>query len=179
MKRTSLVGLILIVIILSGWAGRARAVEEGQPFQLALFYPLQIRGEDASITGLRLNLIYGKNVSVSGLDIGIANHCTGGQSVGVQYGLLGLVEGDFVGWQHQAISIVNGEFAGLQWGLFNYCGHGTGFQAGFVNRAKYIKGLQFGLLNYSDSMYGLQIGLVNIIQDKENLPVFVIANWSF
>jgi hypothetical protein len=155
------------------------AEEAAKPFQFALFHPLQIRDESASITALRFNLIYGKNVSVSGLDIGLANHCTGGESVGLQYGLVGFTEGDFVGWQDNAICITQGRLTGFQSGLYNQCGQGEGFQMGFVNRAIDMRGFQLGLVNYTETMYGLQIGLVNIIQRKETLPVFVIANWSF
>lgn len=170
--------LILLVALLLG-TGNALADQQGEPFQLALFNPLQIRDESASITALRLNIIYGKNVSVSGLDVGLANHCTGGQSVGLQYGLVGFIEGDFMGWQDNAVSIVRGSFTGYQSGFYNHCGHGEGFQMGLVNRATGMRGLQLGLVNYTEAMYGLQIGLVNIIRNKERLPVFVFVNWSF
>jgi hypothetical protein len=170
--------LALGMVCLFG-AETSLAQQEGKPFQLALFNPLQIRDEHASITALRLNLIYGKNVSVSGLDVGIANHCTGGLSLGLQYGLVGFIEGDFMGWQDNAISIVKGGFTGFQSGFFNHCGKGEGFQMGFVNRATDMRGFQLALVNYTETMYGLQIGLVNIIRRKETLPVFIIANWSF
>lgn len=155
------------------------ADQEGKPLQLALFHPLQIREESASITAFRLNIIYGKNVSVTGLDLGIANHCTGGQSVGLQHGLIGFIEGDFMGWQDNAVSITMGSFTGFQSGFYNHCGRGEGFQMGFVNRATAMRGFQLGLVNYTETMYGLQVGLVNIIHRKERLPVFVIVNWSF
>jgi hypothetical protein len=175
------VGIVLLALVLLCLSGiqRSFADEEGKPFQLALFNPLQIRGEETSITALRLNLIYGKNVSVTGLDIGIANHCTGGQSLGLQYGLVGFIEGDFMGWQDNGISIVMGRFSGFQSGFYNHCGQGEGFQMGFVNRATDMRGFQLGLVNYTENMYGLQIGLLNIIQRKETLPIFIIANWSF
>jgi hypothetical protein len=171
--------IVVVMVMVSLGALDAFAGQAAKPFQLALFSPIQIREESASITALRLNIIYGKNVSVSGLDIGIANHCTGGMSLGLQYGLVGLIEGDFMGWQDNAISITEGSFTGFQSGLYNHCGKGEGFQLGFVNRATGMRGLQVGLVNYTETMYGLQIGLVNIIRSKERLPVFVIANWSF
>jgi hypothetical protein len=179
MNRLVVVVVLALLVVCSLGTQDGFADQAGKPFQLALFHPLQIREESASITALRLNLIYGKNVSVSGLDIGIANHCTGGQSVGLQYGLVGFVEGDFMGWQDNAISIIKGKFTGFQSGLYNHCGQGEGFQMGFVNRAADMRGFQLGLVNYTETMYGLQVGLVNIIRRKETLPVFVIANWSF
>jgi len=179
MVRVLLSSVVLFSIVFSLGPGNGVAAQEGEPFQLALFHPLQIRDESASITALRLNIIYGKNLSVTGLDLGIANHCTGGQSVGLQYGLLGFVEGDFTGWQENAVSIVYGSFTGFQQGFYNHCGRGEGLQMGFVNRATDMRGLQLGFVNYTETMYGLQVGLVNIIQRKERLPVFVIVNWSF
>lgn len=179
MLRSILTCVTVFSIGLSIGAGYVYAGQDGEPFQLALFHPLQIRDESASITALRLNIIYGKNVSVTGLDLGIANHCTGGESVGLQYGLLGFVEGDFMGWQDNAVSIVYGSFTGFQSGLYNQCGRGEGLQMGFVNRATDMRGLQLGLVNYTETMYGLQVGLVNIIHQKERLPVFVFVNWSF
>lgn len=179
MKRSAGMGLLALVLLCSLGIQHSFAGGEAEPFQLALFHPIQIRGEEASIAALRLNLIYGKNVSVTGLDIGIANHCTGGQSLGLQYGLVGFIEGDFMGWQDNAINIVKGGFSGFQSGFYNHCGRGEGFQMGFVNRATEMRGFQLALVNYTENMYGLQVGLVNIIQRKETLPVFVIANWSF
>jgi hypothetical protein len=179
MVRLLVASVVVFSITCSLGAGDGFADQEGEPFQLALFNPLQIREESASITALRLNIIYGKNVAVTGLDLGIANHCTGGQSVGLQYGLLGFIEGDFLGWQDNVVSIVFGDFTGFQSGFYNHCGQGEGFQMGFVNRATDMRGLQLGLVNYTETMYGLQVGLVNIIHRKERLPVFVLVNWSF
>jgi len=170
---------VVFSIALSFGGGDGWADEEGKPFQLALFHPLQIRDESASITAIRLNIIYGKNVSVTGLDLGIANHCTGGRSVGFQHGLLGFVEGDFIGWQDNAVSIICGGFTGFQSGFYNHCGRGEGFQMWFVNRANDMRGFQLGLVNYTETMYGLQVGLVNVIHRKERLPVFILVNWSF
>ena len=179
MKKFSAAFVLAVLVICSLGIRNGVAGEEGKPFQLALFHPLQIRDEHASITALRLNLIYGKNVSVTGLDIGIANHCTGGRTLGLQHGLVGFVEGDFMGWQDNAISFVKGKFTGFQSGLYNHCGQGEGLQMGLVNRATDMRGFQLGLVNYTETMYGLQVGLVNIIERKETLPVFILVNWSF
>jgi hypothetical protein len=179
MGRSTVVAISVLVAM--SWLGVETAFADtaGEPFQLALFNPIQIRDEHKSITGLRLNLIYGKNVSVTGLDIGIGNHCTGGLSQGLQYGIVGLNEGGFMGWQDNAINIVNGSLMGFQSGFYNHCGQGEGMQIGLVNRATAIRGFQIGLVNYTETMYGLQLGLLNIIRSKETLPIFVIANWSF
>jgi hypothetical protein len=151
----------------------------GEPFQLALVHPVQVRSEQAEISILRFSLIYGRNVSVVGLDVGLINHSTGGVSKGLQYGLGGYVEGDFIGWQDNAISVVEGDFLGFQSGFYNQLNTGEAFQMGFINRATDMSGLQLGLVNYTERMYGLQVGLVNVIRSKEKLPFFPIVNWSF
>ena len=138
---------------------------EERPIQLSLVTPVQIFPEEDSITGIRLNLLYGRNVSVTGVDLGLVNHCTGGVSKGFQHGLVSIVETDFVGWQNSFVNINRGDFEGLQWGFMNYAGHGSGLQLGFVN--------------YAERLNGLQIGLVNIIQQGGQFPVFPIVNWSF
>jgi hypothetical protein len=138
---------------------------EVRPIQLSLVAPVQIFPEEDDIAGVRFNLIYGRNVSVTGVDLGFINHCMGGVSKGFQYGLVGLVESDFVGWQNNAVNITRGDFEGLQWGFMNYAGYANGLQLGFVN--------------YAERMKGLQIGLVNIIKKGGQFPVFPIVNWSF
>lgn len=150
----------LLVIILA-----TPALAEDRPVQLALFTPVQIFPETDAITGIRLNLLYGRNTSVSGLDLGLINHTTTGASVGLQYGLVNLVDSGFTGWQDSAVNLVRGDFKGLQTGL--------------VNHAHYAEGLQLGLVNYAESMHGLQIGIANIIRRDGMLPFFPIVNWSF
>jgi hypothetical protein len=138
---------------------------EERPVQLSLVTPVQIFPEEDDIAGIRLNLIYGRNASVTGVDLGLINHCTGGVSKGFQHGLVGIVDADFVGWQYNAVNVTRGDFEGLQWGFMNYAGHANGLQLGFVN--------------YAERLNGLQIGLVNIIQQGGQFPVFPIVNWSF
>lgn len=174
---TMLVAAILLTGLLT--AGHVRAQETDLPLQLSLFNPVQARPEDTSIFLLRVNLIYGKNVSVKGLDIGIANHCTGGVSKGLQWGIVGFVEGDFIGWQDHFVNMTGGTFTGFQSGFYNDLDNGEAFQLGFINRARTVSGFQLGFINYTESMYGLQIGLINFIQEKDRFPVLPIVNWSF
>ncbi len=44
------------------------SVSQHKPVQLSLFNPVQIVPESQSISGIRFNLIYGKNVNVTGFD---------------------------------------------------------------------------------------------------------------
>ncbi|MBU8922601.1 MAG: hypothetical protein KOO63_12355 [Bacteroidales bacterium] len=141
------------------------AMAENRPVQLSLFTPIQIFPENDAITGIRLNLIYGRNASVTGLDWGLVNHTTTGTTTAWQIGVVGLVDTDFTGWQDNHVNIVKGNFKGFQSGVFNYARSATGFQLGIVN--------------YAESMNGLQIGIVNIIGEGGAFPVLPIVNWSF
>lgn len=167
--------LILVILV----AAPALAQSE-RPIQVSLLNPVQIFSEDESIKGLRLNILYGKNANMTGVDIGfIAGHTTG-NGKGVQWNLVNITEGDFLGWQWGAANIVGGAFTGYQLGWYNSTkGPTEGFQWGIVNTAEDMSGFQLGLVNYAKKMYGLQIGLINIISSKDKLPVLPIVNWSF
>jgi hypothetical protein len=151
-----------------------------QPFQLALWTPVAVRPDDVRIIIFRLNVIYGRNISIKGLDLGIANHCTGGISKAWQVGVVNSVEGDFIGWQDGwAVNYTAGKFLGFQSGIYNDAAEAEAFQLGLINRADRMSGLQVGFVNWCESMYGLQIGLANYIASKETLPFFILVNWSF
>jgi hypothetical protein len=156
-----LLGLVALALIL----GSTPVLAQNGPIQLALVTPIQIFPENNSISGVRLNLIYGRNVFVRGLDLGLVNHTTADLSKGLQLGALNLVDSDFVGLQDATVNVTKGNFKGFQWGVVNY--------------AKSANGFQLGLVNYAGSMKGLQLGLVNIIQQGGTFPVFPIINWSF
>ena len=156
-----LLGFILLTFLLISTPVQAQK----KPIQIALFTPIQIVPEDQHIGGIRLNLIYSRNASVTGLDVGFINHTTKGLSQGVQFGFVSLVDSDFTGLQDNAVSITKGNFEGLQLGIVNY--------------ANQMNGVQFGLVNYAVNMKGLQIGLVNIIRQGGTFPVFPIVNWAF
>ena len=162
-KGMALTAIFILILILSSMPVSAES--QNAPIQLSLFTPVQIFSEDYTISGVRLNLLYGRNVSVTGLDWGLVNHTTSGMSMGVQLGFLSINEADFMGWQNSAGNIVMGDMEGFQCGVVNYAGYANGFQ--------------LGLVNYAVSMKGLQIGLVNIIKQGGQFPVFPIVNWSF
>jgi hypothetical protein len=139
---------------------------QSRPIQVSLVTPIQIFPEDTPIKGVRINLIYGRNVSITGMDWGLVNHTTTGKSKGVQFGLVGLSDSDFIGWQsNDLVNVTKGKF--------------KGFQSGIVNYAKDMSGFQLGVVNYAEIMNGLQIGLVNVIRQEGAFPVFPIVNWSF
>ena len=164
---------------ISSHHGELQAQEDARSLELALFSPLQVRSPEDPIRILRLSLLYGENVSVRGLDVGLVARNTGGISKGLQYAFVGIVDGDFVGWQNSFVSISRQEFLGLQSGFYNEMGTGEAFQLGFLNRAEDVSGFQLGFINLANEMYGLQIGLVNIIESKTSFSFLPIVNWSF
>ena len=160
-KYCALFFLAVLSIIFISTPGQAK----DRPIQVTLFTPIQIFPEDNSIKGVRINLLYGRNVSITGLDWGLVNHTTTGKSKGIQIGFVGLSDSDFMGLQYNSVNVTKGNVEGLQWGIVNY--------------AHSMNGLQIGLVNYAQMMNGLQIGLVNVIRQGGTFPVFPIVNWSF
>jgi len=137
-----------------------------RPVQLALFNPLQIFPEEDHVSVFRFNLIYGRNASITGIDLGLVNHTTSGLSKGIQWGLVSWNDAAFTGWQYNTVNVTKGQFKGLQLGLVNY--------------TTAVRGLQVGFVNYTETAYGIQIGLVNVIKDGGDvLPVMPLVNWSF
>ena len=157
--RSALALLAVLVLLLP-----SALLAEKKPVQLSLFTPAQIFPESDNIEFLRVNLIYGRNASASGIDLGLINHTTGRGSVGIQIGAVSFNDSEYTGWQYGFVNATDGDFKGFQWGVVNYARSARGFQLAFVN--------------YAETMYGLQIGIVNIIRQGGFLPVFPIVNWS-
>ena len=157
--KTIMLTLLICLISITASAG------EPKPIQLALLNPIQLVSEGEAVQGIRLNLFYGKNSSVKGLDIGLVNYTTSGLSKGYQVGLVGLNDADFLGFQNNFVNSVKGNCEGFQWG--------------FVNHAQNMNGFQLGIVNYAGTMKGLQIGLVNVIKQNGQFPIFPFINWSF
>ena len=146
--------------------------------QLALFPPAQIFNESYNVSGLRLNLIYGRNQDVRGLDIGLANQAAG-DAEGLQLGLLNL-SGGLRGVQLGAVNITaDAEAGAFQFGLFNRADSFRGFQCGVFNMTGEMQGLQLGLINFCESTSGVQIGLLNFITQSEALIFCPIINAQF
>jgi len=135
------------------------------PIQLAIFNPAQIVKDSEPVNGVRLNLIYTKNTSMTGLDLGFIYNENTGSFTGVQSALVTKVRGDFTGIQWTGVGLVDGKMTGLQWGIYNSAGHMSGLQIAFVNNAT--------------TAYGVQLGIINIIKEGGFLPIFPIFNFSF
>jgi hypothetical protein len=159
------------------------AFAQENPFQIAFIGPtLQLVDDDEDVKGIRLNLPYGVNRNVTGLDLGFINH-TKGEFSGVEFGIVNLTEGPFAGWQNGIINIAQDRFTGLQFDpltLANVVGTGEGAQIAWgFNKADYLYGFQLALVNIAEDMEGLQVGLINIIRSKPTLWILPLVNWKF
>jgi len=157
----SIRGGLFALLIATLTASPAMASEK--PFNLALISPIALVKPENGVSAVRLNLIYGENTSVKGLDLGLINRTTT-LSSGLQWGFININDGDFKGLQISAFNYNKGTTDGLQWSTFNYAG-----TAG---------GLQLAFLNYAQSLQGIQVGLLNIAKTGGRFPVMVIANWN-
>lgn len=151
------------------------------PVQLALWHPIQVFQESASVTGLRLVLISGVNQDITGLDLqGIAS-LTRGNQTGLQLGFYDQVGGDLTGWQLGIFANeVDGRARGFQSAaISNQAGEGRGVQfAAILNRTKHMRGLQISLVNWTDELEGVQLGLINVNR-KSPIPFLPLLNFGF
>ena len=163
MRRTGKFTILLIMMMELFAVVNLKA--DDKAIQIALFNPIQIFPAETAISGVRLNLLYGSNAAVTGVDFGMVNRTTEKQSVGVQWGILGISERGFKGFQANAVNIAYDDF--------------IGFQFGFVNAVEDGNGLMIGVINFAKRMYGLQIGIFNLIGEGGAAAVLPIVNWSF
>jgi hypothetical protein len=171
--------LVIAALVLGAFAPAVFA-QETKPINLALWDPVQIYKKDVPIKGFRLNVIYGNNSAMTGVDLGIANWVTG-ETVGIQWGIVvNYTAGNFTGWQNAPLQKVGGHALGVQTGVIaSINGSGKGLQAAGVTVSDDYIGLQLGIVNYAVELHGIQIGLVNIIKNGGMLPFFPIFNFSF
>jgi hypothetical protein len=150
--------LALPMLAAPGWA-------EGmpKPFQLSWVPGFQVFPQEDAIWGLSLNVLYGIQHDVTGLNLGPFAEATRLRGVaisivntsreyvrGVHMGGGNAVEGHLAGLQFGGANLVEGDLEGMQLGIANSAGGGAGFQLGMVNHTTSMKGLQIGLLNFNE-----------------------------
>ena len=146
------------------------------PLQLSAFAPAQVFADGIPVNGLRLNLIYGEQKIVRGVDVGAFNKVTS-QLRGIQLGLLNDVSGSLRGAQLGLVNWTNGSFAGFQVGVVNEVdGDGLGVQLGFANVSEKLTGLQLGFYNRAQLLKGVQIGFINMNVTGQPLSFFPVVN---
>jgi len=149
--------------------------------EFSLFAPAQTAPVDTDIGGLRLDLVYGANRNMYGLDLGVAGK-TSGDVMGVQV-VVGVnrVEGDAYGIQAAlCMNSVLKDAYGVQWGygVNHTVGNFSGYQCGVYNRVNgTMRGLEYGVVSYSTDLRGAQAGIVNVGTSATGLQVGVV-NWA-
>ncbi len=150
------------------------------PLQGACCNPAQLFSEDTDVRGLRVNVIYGKNASVYGLDVGLWNEVEE-RVRGIQLaGVVNLArELDGIS-ASGLVNKVEERVRGLQLGVANYAGEVVGVQiAEMANQSNSVVGVQIGgLVNDAEKLAGLQIGFLNFNKSGP-LPFFPIFNFGF
>ena len=157
------------------------------PVAVSIVPPVQFPSEEFSVTGARLNLIYGRHRDLYGLDVGLIGNITNQDFVGIGIAggfnathgtthIIGLQAAGIGNFNYMKTTVVGIQLAGLinsnitethvyglQLALLNMSEFTDiyGVQAGVYNRAKTVYGFQIGLVNVATSLYGVQIGLVN------------------
>ena len=121
------------------------------PVAFAFVPDLEWPSKDYYVSPFRLNLLVGRHLDVSGLDIG---------------GIGNFVTREFNGLQVAPLFNLIGETTGavqISCGLNRCDGAMYGLQVGLVNVAEQGSGIQVGLVNYGNVYRGLQIGVANVI----------------
>lgn len=172
--------LLVAVVALAGMSGEAAELGRSTPvtinnaagfgnnpatgLQVSLCNPLQLFPENFDVSGLRINLIYGRNSNLRGLDVGLVNDVPG------------VVEGFQCG-----IGNLAGDLNGLQIGCFNSAMDSSmGLcQIGAVNIGKDISGVQIGVFNMCNTISGVQIGVINLITQSDFLIFCPFINAQF
>ncbi len=156
-------GVLLLIVTLSS---SPLLAAECSPLQVSVWSPVQLVPVEKTVCGIRLDLLYGDNEGVEGIDIGLVN---GADSLkGIQIGVLNWAS-EKDSWGIQIGLLVNSRPQVVHYASF------TGIQiAGFGNRSGAMKGLQLGLFgnmignkNDHSASWGIQAGGINNIINSE------------
>ena len=169
--------LVFAAFVVAFAAATASAFDT-TPLQLAIWPSrLQVVPEYIDVSGLKLNLPFGRNQSIVGFDAGIASSSS--KTSALQINLLNRVHDNYAGLQ---VGILNqtGNSSGVQIGVLMNATDSIakGIQIGLINTSLEMSGLQIGLINYTEFMTGFQIGVINIIRESI-IPFFPIINFCF
>ena len=148
------------------------------PFQVGIWPPnIQIVPEEINVAGVKINLPYGGNKNITGLDIGFASVSDTTSALQLNL-IINQANEQFSGVQ---MAIIN-QSERSEWlsiGLLNVTNErARGIQFGAVNSAMDMRGAQLGLVNYTELMTGIQLGIVNIIRES-TVKFFPIINFCF
>jgi len=167
--------------------------------QITFGYPIGSNGADSRdyTNNFSLNILYGLNGGVNGVEIGSILNQNDGDVVGTQIsGVVNLNTGYSDGVLLSGVSnICNGFTRGLfisgvsnicrdtssgvfVSGVLNYSEQNSkGFQLATINISmNELNGFQLGVVNFSKKIKGVQLGVVNILNEKDGgIPVGVVS----
>jgi len=169
--------MLAVVLIVLGSCFAASAFDT-TPLQISIWPPnAQVVPDYIDVAGLKINLPYGGNNTITGIDLGIAS--SSNRTSALQLNLINVVREDFTGLQLGLFNL-DGAASGVKLGLLmnNVDSMSKGIDIGLINTALECHGLQIGLINYCEFMVGIQVGLINIIRES-NVPFFPIINFCF
>ena len=171
MRRALMLALLLVSV------GVVSHAYDTTPLQVSVWPPnLQVVTPEIDVSGLKLNLPYGGNNRITGVDLGFAS--TSDNCSALQINLLNMVSERYSGVQVGVFNLC-GESRGCQVGLLNTTDqNASGLQVALINSTIEMTGVQVGLINITDFMIGFQIGIVNIIRESI-VPFFPIVNFCF
>lgn len=154
-------------------------------FSLGVGPIFQLSPADSNIYGLRINVGYGTNVEVWGVDLGTLNSAARfyglqlggwnktGKVVGLQAGLVNTTTSAY--GSQLGIWNYTERIAGLQTGLFNSAASATGLQLSGWNEAGEVLGLQLGGMNEAGNITGFQFSLWNAAEKISGLQLGLIT----
>jgi len=119
---------------------------------------------DQTVEGVRLNLLYGKNTNMTGLDINILALGETDNFTGVQLSPFwggNKVNNSFTGVGLGIANIHLGGSTGVVWGFANYTNNFNGLQLGFVNFNQKKSIINIGGLNFNQGESAVDIGFIN------------------
>ncbi len=145
-----LVGSLIVFAAVEGLAA-AETPTRMAPIQIAICPPIQLVPDNWGVWGLRLDLPYGNNRDLYGIDAGIGNTVSD-KFAGIQVGGINSIAGlESHATGLQVAGIVNdsvGNMKGIQIGFWNQGGGFEGAQMGFINLARGdFDGVQMGAIN--------------------------------
>ena len=170
MKKSTMMMAVALAIGLGVSAKAEERAWAWSPLGIGIAAPIQLPFVDSDVYGLRLGGLFGYNRDVYGIDVGVAEICSGGFR-GLQVAAMSWTERDDVyGVQASALAnVVNASTVALQLAPVNVVWEdAAGIQLGAVNFTTDFRGVQLGgIINWNDlASYGLQLGLVNANQQE-------------
>ena len=147
--------------------------------------------EDPVVSGMRLNLLYGKNEKVTGFDLGLASYSEAvtqsgltlnlgisrvtGASSGCGCSLINIHQGADSGVNIAFINVLQNAEKAVNISFVNVTETNTNVEISGIAVAKKSK-VQIGFVNVAQEIETVQIGFLNIAQNGF-LPIFPIFNF--